>query len=194
MRIRPQTQPTLVSSCLADGLLLRFPISDQSVLSCLFCCFVYLLDHLMTHHRSRPERSFSRPALSPSPVSLFLSHPHKKKTETGPLLTASSTRSRRPCEQAAALRCRPSSFRRGRKESAGDCAFFLGAGISSPNPSRSASASALVAWWNGMEWNGAHRATAAHHMPLSASAPAFSRLGEKGGSGGRRWLQASKVS
>lgn len=35
MRIRPQTQPTLVSSC-ADRLLLRFPISDQPIPSCLF--------------------------------------------------------------------------------------------------------------------------------------------------------------
>jgi hypothetical protein len=134
----------------------------------------------LTDHDRREASEAGR--FSPSPPSAVSSSPSRiEEQRPEPLVTASS-RPWRPYER----RCRPSAFRRGRKESGRRLRFLsFGAGISSHNPSRSASASAVVAWWNGMGWNGAHRATAAgqaaHHMPLSASAPAFSRLGEKGG-------------
>jgi hypothetical protein len=128
----------------------------------------------LTDHDRREASEAGR--FSPSPPSAVSSSPSRiEEQRPEPLVTASS-RSWRPYER----RCRASAFRRGRKESEGGSAFFSWSG-NQLSQSEQVSISFGFGCLVGMRRNGAHRATAAHHMPLSASAPAFSRLGEKGG-------------
>lgn len=116
--MRPQTQPTLLSSCPADRLWLRFPISDKSVLSAvgtiflvlLLICSVHqavshcrLLDHL-TIRRSRAERNLRRRSSQPSlSLSFLLTFSSRTQERTGVGINPHSMWTGRACAAAHAF-------------------------------------------------------------------------------------------
>lgn len=163
MRIRPQTQPTLASSCPVDRPLLRFPISDQSIVSSLFYCFLQLIiswitGRLADHDRGEASAAGRFPPLQRVSSSSSLPHRKEKKRKT-----ANGTAPHRiifllglgglVCEGRSLSPVLLSASKKGIGGGRLRVLSFLGAGISS----RSASAPALVAWWNGMEWDGRER-------------------------------------